>query len=196
MGADFWERGDVVIWRDGWRARTYFAGPLRVVEDSVQQLALYLAEGTRFTFPPGSWPFGDAHPWAEKDGWTGHGVLVLHYPRDAFTIWHFWEGAERRFAGWYVNLQAPLRRDGLAFDTQDHELDIVIAPDGSWHWKDEQELEDWVGRGRFTADEVAAIRREGERVVAEWPFPTGWEEWRPDPSWPVPELPEDWDAPA
>src|SRR5919201_2134276 len=23
-------------------------------------------------------------------------------------------------------------------------------------------------------------------LITEWPFPTGWEDWRPDPAWPVP----------
>jgi len=32
-------------------------------------------------------------------------------------------------------------------------------------------------------------------VLADPPWPTGWEAWRPDPSWPVPELPPGWDAP-
>ncbi len=192
--AEFWEQGDVVVWREGWRGRTYIGAPVRIVEDGERGLAFYVAPGTRFAFPPGGWPFADAHPWEPKEEWTGHGLLVLHRPGDAYTTWHFWEGEERRFACWYVNLQEPLRRDGHAFDTQDQELDIVISPDGSWTWKDEQALADWVGRGRFTAEEVAAIRREGERVVAEWPFPTGWEEWEPDPSWPVPELPEDWES--
>ncbi|MBA3402468.1 MAG: hypothetical protein H0U05_10840 [Actinobacteria bacterium] len=58
--------------------------------------------------------------------------------------------------------------------------------------KDEEEMEGWVRQGRFTLGDVAAIRAEGERVLAEWPFPTGWEDWRPDPSWPVPELSAAW----
>ena len=53
-------------------------------------------------------------------------------------------------------------------------------------------MEGWVRQGRFTLGDVAAIRAEGERVLAEWPFPTGWEDWRPDPSWPVPELSAAW----
>jgi predicted RNA-binding protein associated with RNAse of E/G family len=120
-------------------------------------------------------------------------VLIEHRPGAAHTIWHFWDGDDRSFAGWYVNMQQPYRRNGRAFQTQDHELDIWITPDGSWEWKDEEELAAWVPRGRFTAEEVAEIRAEGERVLAEWPFPTGWEDWEPDPSWPVPqELPPDW----
>ena len=39
---------------------------------------------------------------------------------------------------------------------------------------------------------VDRIWAEGERLLAEGPFPTGWEEWRPDPAWNVPELPAEW----
>ena len=68
-----------------------------------------------------------------------------------------------------------------------------VRPDLSWSWKDEHELEAASRLGRFSPDEAAAIRAEGERVIAAWPFPTGWEDWRPDPSWPIPQLPEGWD---
>jgi hypothetical protein len=189
-----WQPGDVVVWRETWRGRTYFAWPVRVVEDSPEQVAVYVAEGTRYTFPPGTWPFAPEHPWAGRAGWVGHGVLVQHRPGAAHAIWHFWTGDERRFAHWYVNLQAPFARNGYAFDTHDHELDVVVRPDGSWHWKDEDKMDDWVRRGRFTREEVAEVRAEGERVIADWPFPTGWEGWEPDPEWSVPELPDDWDA--
>jgi hypothetical protein len=37
----------------------------------------------------------------------------------------------------------------------------------------------------------AEVRAEADRVVAAWPFPTGWEDFRPDPAWGVPRLPED-----
>jgi hypothetical protein len=30
-------------------------------------------------------------------------------------------------------------------------------------------------------------------VLAAWPFPTGWEDWRPDPAWPAPELVSGWE---
>ena len=39
-------------------------------------------------------------------------------------------------------------------------------------------MDDWVRQGSFTSQDVTAIRAEGERVLAEWPFPTGWEEWQ------------------
>jgi Protein of unknown function (DUF402) len=191
-----WEPGDVVVWWEAWRGRMYGAFPVRVVEDTDERLVTYVAEGTRFLFPPGAWPFDDEHPWAARGGWTGHGVLIQHRPGTAHTIWHFWEGDERRFWGWYVNMQAPYRRVGRTYKSQDHEVDLWVTADGSWEWKDEDQLEAWKPRGRFTEDEVREIRAEGERVLAEWPFPTGWENWSPDPSWAVPaELPADWRPP-
>ena len=184
-GATFWEPGSVVVWRERWRGREYISIPVRVIEDSDARLAVYLAEGTRYSFPSGGWPFADQHPWAAPGEFVGPGILLVQRPADAFSIWHFWE-RDRRFRGWYVNMQAPFQRDGDSYWTQDHELDIRVEPNGSWSWKDEQELEDWVGLGRFTREEVTEIRRVGERVLEEWPFPTGWEDWSPDPLWDVP----------
>jgi len=186
-----WSPGGVVVWREAWRGQTYLQCPVRVVEDSKRRIGVYLAEGTRYNFPPGSWPFAGQHPWAERGEWRGHGVLMTHNWGESHTIWHFWRGDDRVFAGWYVNMQAPLERNDHAFVTQDHELDLVVRPDGSWHWKDEEALREWVARGRFTSEEVERIRAEGERVLAAWPFPTGWEEWAPDPAWGVPALPSD-----
>lgn len=189
-----WQRGDEILWREVWRGRPYMTWPVRVVEDSPARLVIYVAEGTSFRFESDGWPWADEHPWLRRGRWEGHGILVQHRPGDAHAVWHFWEGPERRFAGWYVNLQAPLRRADRGFETQDHELDLWIDADGSWRWKDEAKLDDWVRRGRFTGPEAAAIRAEGKRVLAAWPFPTGWEEWRPDPTWPVPELSGERDA--
>ena len=93
-----------------------------------------------------------------------------------------------------MNLEAAWQPFALGFDTEDHILDIWVERDGTWRWKDEDELEVALETGFVTPEEAAAIRAEGERVVAEWPFPTGWEDWEPDPSWPVPRLPAGWDA--
>jgi predicted RNA-binding protein associated with RNAse of E/G family len=80
----------------------------------------------------------------------------------------------------------------------DHLLDVVIDPDLSWRWKDEEELEEAVRLGLLTRQAADGIRAEGERVIAqlearEPPFCDGWERWRPDPAWPIPELPAGWD---
>src|SRR5918992_2941018 len=116
-------------------------------------------------------------------------------PGDPYAVFHG-EGAD--FRGWYVNFQEPFRRTALGFDTMDNVLDIVIAPHGSWRWKDEEELELLRARGRFTQAEVDAIRADGIRVAAEldagrrW-WSDEWAVWEPDLSWPVPELPPGWE---
>lgn len=81
----------------------------------------------------------------------------------------------------------------------DHVLDVVIEPDLSWRWKDEEELAEAVGLGLVTPRAADAIRAEGERVIAQLearrsPFCDGWEHWRPNPAWPIPKLPVGWDA--
>ena len=188
-----WKAGDRVVWRETWQGRPYIGLPVRIVEDGLERVALYVAEGTPFGFVPSAWPWG-IHPWQTKGRWHGKGVLVVHHWGEAHAVWLFWTGDERRFDGWYVNLQEPFRRGERSIETQDHELDLVIEADGRWRWKDEEDLERWVERGRFTAEEAAEIRAEGERVLAEWPFPTGWEDWRPDPGWEAPSLPAGWDV--
>jgi hypothetical protein len=72
----------------------------------------------------------------------------------------------------------------------------VPADTGEPQWKDEDELEAATRQGRVTADEARALRAEGERVVAERPWPTGWEDFRPDPAWTTPSLPDGWDDAA
>ena len=98
------------------------------------------------------------------------------------------------FLGWYVNLQTPIMRTALGWDTTDLALDVTVEPDGTWAWKDEHDLEEAVALG--VLDEAAAVdlRREGERVVETRPWPTGWESWRAPVDWgPLP-LPDGWDA--
>ena len=88
----------------------------------------------------------------------------------------FWrDGA---FEHWYVNFEQPLRRSPVGFDTFDEKLDLIVQPDGRYVWKDEDELEQAAALGLVDA---AAVRAEAARVLEEWPFPTGWEDWRPDP---------------
>lgn len=194
-----WRPGEAIVRREVWRGKPWLVSPVRVVRDDPELLGLYLAEGTPFTFPAGDWP-GGRHPWHGRASWSGHGVLQLHRPGEAHAVWVFWEGSARRFAGWYVNLQEPFRRTSLGVDTFDHELDIWVPDGGSWRWKDEDLLAASVRTGRFTADEVAGIRAEGERVAAEldagrrW-WSDEWRTWEPDPAWAVPQLPEGWDDP-
>ena len=65
---------------------------------------------------------------------------------------------------WYVNLEEPLRRTAIGFDTLDHELDVIVELDGSWRWKDEDDLAEAIRRGVIPAeDEPRTARRRRAR---------------------------------
>ena len=169
-----------------------------VVSDTEDLLVLYMPGGSPLGFPPEDF-FGGPHPWSGKERWEGHGVLQLQRPGEMHAVWVFWQGPKRELGAWYVNIQEPFRRSSIGFDTQDLELDIVIDPHGSWRWKDDEHMEDWIARGRWTRAEVDGIRAEGGRVTAEleagrrW-WSDEWASWEPDPAWPVPELPLGWET--
>ena len=173
------------------------ASPHYVVHDDPELVALWLPVGTRMKRPVSDgrpirgqadreWELYD-HTWH-----TSSQLGLIRWGR-AHSVEVLWDESGE-FLGWYVNIQEPLRRSALGFETDDLILDVRVAPDGSWAWKDQDELEEAVARGRFTEDDARSIRAEGERVVEERPWPTGWEDWRPDPSWPLPELPDGWDV--
>lgn len=139
-----------------------------------------------------------ATAWSLEDAvWERARWLQLLEPGAAHAIHLWWLAPDWRFAGWYVNLQEPFRRTEFGLDYMDHMLDIVIDPDLSWRWKDEDEIAEAVSIGLVTQDWADAVRREGEHVIERLeaqqpPFCDGWESWEPDPSWPTPELPNGW----
>jgi uncharacterized protein DUF402 len=185
-------RGEPIVRREVWRGQPKVAWGGIVVEDEPSLLAVYMPEGSPFAFADDF--FGAPHPWSHHDRWEGHGVLQLQRPGEMHAVWVLWHGPEREFRGWYVNLQEPFRRTPHGFDTQDLELDIVVGVDGDWSYKDDEKLDAWIGRGRWTDTEVAAIRRAGASIGAEldagrrW-WGDEWAVWEPDPAWRVQMLP-------
>ncbi len=193
-----WSSGDAALLRFIRYGQVRRATPHVVVEDTADLVALYVPVGTlgKIAVWDGSPIRGQAdREWALRDHvWDTYRVLRLIQWGAAHSLELFWEDATDAFAGWYVNIQEPLRRSRLGFDTDDLVLDVWVEPDGTWRWKDEDELEEAVRLRRFTAGQAASVRAEGERVVEALPWPTGWEDWRPDPGWAAPALPDGWDA--
>lgn len=126
--------------------------------------------------------------------WRGEGILRIAPVGAPWSIWLFWEPGWQ-FAGWYINLETPIRREGRHVYAEDHVLDVWVTPDHTCHRKDEDELAAAVAQGLCSLDDAAWIIRNAdlaEEVVASWqsPFSDGWEDWRPDPGWLMPPLPE------
>jgi hypothetical protein len=180
------EEDFVVLWfpKDTkWKRPT--TPPARSVQGS---LAVRLASCLSL----GDWVFEDA----EWDVST----LVLMRSGDWHALWMSWLDDGTQW-GWYVNLQEPFLRTAIGFETMDLVLDVCIELDLTWRWKDEDELATFVERGVFDAELAARVREEGLGVVHrakrnEPPFNEPWPDWRPDSSWPSPELPEGWDEPC
>ena len=187
--------GDIVLKRSIYGGNVRWTFPHRVAGEWDGRLAIYCGPGNRGKAmrrgPDGylkRW-VTDAPPFDTT--WEGGSVLRFERAGAAHSIEIFWD-EEWALRGWYVNLQAPTRINGRFLDTTDLALDVTVDPDGTWAWKDEDELTEAVALG--VLDEAAAqeLRAEGERVIAERPWPTGWEDWRPPADWgPLP-LPADW----
>jgi predicted RNA-binding protein associated with RNAse of E/G family len=138
-------------------------------------------------------------PWrlSEREWQFGRSVLLC-YAGEAHATDVMWDRSDQ-FIGWYVNLQEPLRRIPQGFETLDHELDLVVQPDGVWRWKDVEYLAEAEALGVFSAAQCAAVRAEGERVVIRieaWaaPFDGSWLDWRAPPDWQPPTLPLGWEV--
>jgi uncharacterized protein DUF402 len=137
-------------------------------------------EDKRIRIPRDAWDL--EHETATRD------AVCLARPGRRHSIYVFLKHDELDV--WYVNFEQPLRRTSVGFDTFDEKLDLIVIPDGTYRWKDEDELEQAAALGLLDAD---TVRAEAARVLEERPFPTGWEDWRPDPAWPIPQLPDGWD---
>ncbi len=204
-----WQPGDVVALRHLNAGRVSYVWPMTVIADTPDEIALYIARGTptRRRVHLDGRPLDRTRPYAERwatpwrlgrGEWFGSSVLQLARPGEPRPYWAFFEPDTWAFEGWYVNLEEPLRRTRIGFDTVDRVLDLVIEPDlSAWRWKDEDELADAVQVGRFTAAEAAGVRRDGEEALRalesrSWPFDRGWEAWRPEAVCAVPRLREEW----
>jgi len=192
-----WQRGDVIVHREIWRDAPWLASPVIVLDDTPDLFVTYIPEEMPLAFLPTA--DGRPHPWQGRERWSGHGVVILRRPGEAYSVWHFWEGPERRFAGWYLNLEEPFRRTAVGYDTQDLELDIWLPATGGHELKDEEMVEQRVREGRFAEEQAEAIHALGRELVAmlehgdRW-WDESWASFVPDPAWRAPAFPDGWET--
>jgi hypothetical protein len=205
-----WDVGDTIVHQEFWRGRVWAARPLVVVEDVADRLLLWIPQGTMRKVPVtpatrdapasrddqvvenlrrGDWAYGD-HAWDVSSLW------ILR-PGDWHAVWVSWVDGWRHY-GWYVNLQRPYRRTALGIEAMDLMLDVVAEPDLTWRWKDAEQFDDIAAQGIFDRATAERVREEAHAAIgrierAEPPFSEPWADWRPDPAWPTPTLPEGWD---
>lgn len=195
-------------WRGG---RVTLIHLVRVAADDEHGLRLWLPAGSPY------WrlqtPDGDTHrdaPVGELRGarlvrhiWTGADVMIWMPDGKPYSV--FWRWEDGTFAGWHANLEEPYVRwadRGCAgVDTADQALDVVVRPDRTWRWKDEDEFLARTGNPLYwTQAQAAQIRSTAERLcklaeARQFPFDGTWCGFRPDASWTVPALPAGYDRP-
>lgn len=210
-GHEPWLEGQTIVHKEFWQGRLWGAHPLFVVEDSFDRLVAWCPRGTVRKVPitpptrdkaptraervtalldRGDWLLEDRE-WdvstlwlVEPDRW--HAVLVSWLP-------------DGKHWGWYVNFQEPIRRTERGFQSMDLMLDILVDPDLSWRWKDEDELDAVIKAGLYDESIVNAVRTDAREVVQriesnDRPFNEPWPRWRPAHEWGLPMLPHGWET--
>jgi len=193
------EPGEPAALREIWEGRVWSARPVTVVEDAQEQVTLFIPAGAHWMAP---FRAGERLKIQEPEWelveqpYKAH-VLSFAWPGTSAAVLLFF-GSDWSPSHWYVNLEDPLRRSPVGFDTLDHKLDAIVELHGSWHWKDEDELAEIIERGFLDPADEKGLRAQAEGAVRriaerEPPFDRDWFGWRPDPGWPEPTLPDGWD---
>ncbi|MFJ9057068.1 DUF402 domain-containing protein [Streptomyces sp. NPDC102409] len=171
--------------------------PVRLVERTDEHQLLWLEAGTPMwrtdlprrahlrDIPPEHRP-ADGYPM--KAGRWPLGSALIHQPAGArhAVFWLF--GRRQRFRGWYVNLEHRTHHPEH-IDVSDHELDLTVAADRTWQWKDERSFAEKTGHPAYwSAREATAIRAEGERMArlaesGSFPFDGSWCDFKPPSHW-------------
>ncbi|MGE5072264.1 MAG: DUF402 domain-containing protein, partial [Anaerolineae bacterium] len=107
--------------------KVFWAYPVTVVQDTAALLAMYLAAGAigkNVAVRPTPREMLNASAIRVVDQvWVRTDVLMLVVPGEAFGIYVMWEAGTRELTCWYINLQEPVRRTAIGYDTMDHMLD-------------------------------------------------------------------------
>lgn len=198
-------RGQQLVWRSRPLGTIGYVFPFTLLEDSADAIAVLQHDGSMSmkrtgrrggpngrSMPPGGWDGGHA-----AVRWNGFSLRV-HPPGTNHSVIRRWDQSLGRPEGWYVNLELDWRRTPIGFDTLDLVLGVVANDDLSDpRLKDEDELQWSEEEGQISHEHAALARGEAARVLAaigarEGLFACDWTRWRPEESWPVPLLPENW----
>lgn len=195
--------GQTILWRYGRHIET-----ARVIRDDADGLVAWIPVGSARLEPapvggrhPRDIPLDERflHPWEMREQtWTGRGIVRVAPADRPWSVW-FFRAADGTPQGAYINLELPHRRvlgDDAAVFTRDLVLDLWVDaahPGAEDIWlKDADELVAAQAQGRFTAEQVTAVRTIADRAVEEfvslaaWPLDDGWDLWDPDPAMDAP----------
>ncbi|MPZ47971.1 MAG: DUF402 domain-containing protein [Dehalococcoidia bacterium] len=214
-----WQRGDTVVLRYPMEQRMMrcyqvIAGdpvvkipgwPHVVLQDTDELVAVYMPEGAQLL----GWGVAEDRLLTSRAS-QGDSVR-LFFPGKQYEVSLFYEtgsgpaphvlglfpGVEGRFYGWKIDITSPFARTEAGFDMIDETLDIMVAPDRTFRWKDEDQMAIFVELGIYAAAEAEALRAVGWDVLKlveahAPPFDDFWPNWRSDPDLKLGPIPDGW----
>ena len=182
--------------------KVLWAFPTTVVQDTSDLIVLYMPAGVlgkNVNQKPTPLEYMDEEKINIVDcQWNRTDVLFLIVPGDSFSTYVMWDTGTKNLDCWYINLQEPIRRTKIGFDTMDNTLDVVISPDmTTWEWKDSDEFTEAQKVGYYSAEKASEIWAEGERAVKlvtseRRSMYENWATWQANPGWDIPKLSPFW----
>ena len=205
---DLWKSGDVIVWRGIYRNQVWHAQPVIVVEDTPEEMCVTLLPGTECVAPEGyldgkdsakrRWSFKEKDWKLENYAWRTNRLLILLEPDTYYSTMFFWRADSNDFLLYYINFQLPFQRSHCGIDTLDLDLDLIIYPDFSFRWKDEDDYQKAIDHEVIMPEWTQAIEIAKNEIFnklekRQYPYDGSWLNWMPDPNWLPPKLPENWD---
>ena len=200
-----WRQGESITFRDVHARRIKAAVSFVTVEHTEHRYVGWLPADGEFALPV------DAAGNPVKDVMASHrlaelrwampgspGQLMIALADVCYGVLLRFFGDDWRMPEWYVNLQSPLQRTAIGFDSTDYVLDLLVAADGtSWRWKDNDEFKAAVRAGFVSRERERVIRATGEHALElararVTPFDDEFLGFRPDPEWEPPDLSRGW----
>jgi protein associated with RNAse G/E len=203
-----WQPGEVIAWRGIDRGRIWHVQPTILVKDSPGEIVMALLPGAECiaeeSYPKGKkngkrrWDFINRDWQLAKYTWKTNRLLLLFEPEKCYSTIFFWNDSSDDFLCYYINFQLPFKRHDCAVDTLDLDLDLVIHPDLTYEWKDEDDYQKAISHGVILPEWVQEIDIATSEVMdrlekRQYPFDGSWLDWKPDATWSPPKLPANWD---
>ena len=203
-----WQPGEVIAWRNIAYGRPWHIQSGIVVSDRFDEIVIATLPGSESVMETSCaqkgkagkrrWEFKD-HDWElTRSAWHTNRVLAITEPEKYYSIMLFWNQERNEFLGYYVNFQLPFKRSPSGIDTLDLDLDIDMEPDLSYRWKDEEDYQLAIDNRAILPEWVQGIEAAKPDILEriekrQYPFDGSWLDWKPDPTWSLPKLPEGWD---
>jgi hypothetical protein len=209
----YYPEGGRCVFRGIVDRRIWIAQAVIVVRDGPEETALLLSPGAQCAVPReyARWRGGDRGPsfqrWQvakrnpilldEDFLWRTNRILMILEPEKFYACYLFWDHGSDEFRCYYINFQIPFQRSRCGFDSLDLDLDIVVDPQNRWHWKDVDEYQAGIREGGISEKWAMEVERSKPEVLdriqrRDYPMDGSWLDWRPDPAWEPPTLPDGW----